>query len=106
MKALAIRYWLIVGLAIFFISGVSPFVYIGAVVCASERPSTRTVELTQMISANVTHWTDPAWQRELVAQLPSEVSVALLDGSNNQVFRAGSVPHDPTPAGYAPVMVP
>src|SRR5689334_17729337 len=105
MRALAIRYWLIAGLAIFFVSAVSPFVYIGAVVCASERPSTRTVELTQMISSNVTRWTDPTWQKELVAQLPSEVSVALLDANNNQVFRAGSVPHDPTPAGYAQIMV-
>src|ERR1051325_11488738 len=104
MKALAIRYWLIVGLAIFFISGVSPFVYIGAVVCASERPSTRTVELTQMISADFTRWTDPAWQKELVAQLPGEVSVALLDGNNDQLFRAGTVPRDPTPAGYAQIM--
>ena len=105
MRTLAIRYWLVVALAIFFVSAVSPFVYVGAVVCASEKPSSQAVELSNRLSADVARWNDPAWQKELITLLPTGLSISLLDTNSHQLFWAGNPPRDPTPAGYTQIMV-
>ena len=39
MRTLAIRYWLIVALGVYFLCAVSPFVIIGTWVCAYEKPA-------------------------------------------------------------------
>src|SRR5258706_11253266 len=106
MRTLAIRYWLVVTLAIFFVSAVSPFVYVGAVVCATAKPPEGAVALANMLSADVSHWTDPTWQKELSAKLPPDLSVSLLSpGADQELFHVGKMPRDPTDVGYTRVMV-
>src|SRR5690242_5673806 len=105
MRTLAIRYWLIAALAIFFVAAVAPFVYIGAVYCASAKPSSQAVSISNMITTNVSRWTDPIWQQELKAELPPELSVTLLDSNSQELFNIGKHPQDPTPAGYTQILV-
>lgn len=104
MRTLAIRYWLVAALGFYFLSSVSPFVIVGAVVCATEKPPQETVAISNMLSADVARWADPAWQKELSAKLPAGLSVVLLK-ADHEVFRAGKAPRDPTPAGYTQIVV-
>ena len=62
------------------------------------------MSIANLLSANVARWTDPAWQNELIAQLPAQLSVKLLQ-SDREVFHTGVIPLDPTPAGYTQLIV-
>jgi signal transduction histidine kinase len=106
MRTLAIRYWLVAALAIFFVTSVAPFVYIGAVYCASARPPQGAVDLANRLSADVSRWNDPEWQKELTAKLPPDLSVVLLSpNGERELFHVGKTPLDPTDVGYTRVMV-
>src|SRR5258708_5198788 len=104
MRTLAIRYWLAVALAIYFIGAVSPVVFVGAVVCSKEGPSKEVATLGARLSAEVNQWTNPAWQKELSTTLPERLSLVLLNG-DREVFRAGKPPVDPTDAGRTQIVV-
>ncbi|MBA3869126.1 MAG: HAMP domain-containing protein [Anaerolineae bacterium] len=105
MKALAIRYWLVAALIIYFIASVAPFVVIGTLYCVSEQPSQETVSLTNRVSANIAKWTDPAWQQELSASLSPNLSITFLDPNSNELFHVGKQSQDPTDAGRDQIVV-
>jgi signal transduction histidine kinase len=103
-KTLAIPYWLALALCVYFVSSVSPFVVVGAVICASEKAPQETVTLSTMLSTDVAEWEDPVWQHNLAVSLPDSMSVVLLK-ADQELFRFGKPPRDPTPAGYTQVVV-
>lgn len=105
MKGLAIRYWLAIALGIYFLSSVAPFVFVGTVVCSTERPAPDTSTLAAMLSADVARWSDPGWQSTVTAQLPTQTSLVLLNRAGQELFRTGQPPLDPTPAGYMQLVV-
>src|SRR5579859_196523 len=104
MKTLAIRYWLIVALGIYFVCAVAPFVFVGTVICSNEKPAPEAVTFGNMLSAEIAQWTDPAWQHALVSEIPARLSVVLLQ-DNHEIFRAGQQPADPTAAGRTQIVV-
>lgn len=104
VRTLAIRYWLAIALAAYYVCAVSPFVFTGAVLCSRERPAPEALTISNMLSSEIDQWTDPAWQRALVAEMPERLSVVLLQG-DREIFRAGKQPIDPTAAGRTQIIV-
>ncbi len=104
MKTLAVRYWLIIALAVYFLASISPFVFTGTVICSNEQPANTIVGLSNEISANVARWSDPLWQKEFSAHLPLDTSLVLLQ-NNQEVFRYGTPPRDPTAAGRVQLVI-
>src|SRR5258708_3954660 len=103
-KTLAIRYWLIMALGVYFFCAVAPFVFTGAVLCSRERPAPEAVTFGNMLSAEIAQWTDPSWQHALASEIPARLSVVLLQ-DDREIFRAGQQPADPTAAGRTQIVV-
>src|SRR5579859_3544317 len=104
MRTLAVRYWLIISLAIYFVASVFPFVFTGTFICTKEGPAQAIVSLSNQISANVDRWSDPLWQQDFSAQVPPNVSLVLIQ-NDAEVFRYGTSPRDPTAAGRVQLVI-
>jgi signal transduction histidine kinase len=105
MKTLRIQYWLVLALAVYIVIALLPFPLVANVLCSSDKPSPEALSLAQTVNANFALWGDPAWQKSLLAKIPGDSSLVLLNGSGKELFRAGKPPFDPTPAGYNQVLV-
>src|SRR5690348_4971155 len=105
MKTLAIRYWLIVALVIYFVGSVLPFVVLGVWVCTSEALSREAASLSDLLSANVAHWAEPTWQQELSEKLSPDLGLVLLDNANHELFRSGKYPLNRTDEGRVQIVV-
>ncbi|MEO8609536.1 MAG: HAMP domain-containing sensor histidine kinase [Chloroflexota bacterium] len=105
MRTLALRYWLIVALATYFVGSVMPFAILGIWVCTSETLSQQAASMSDLLSANVAHWAEPTWQQALSEKLSPDLGLVLLDNANHELFRSGKYPLNRTDAGRVQIVV-